>query len=66
MELSFLAKVRLPSFCASCPSADSSVHYQQLNIDAAEVEHLLVGLILDGKIKGRIDQINGRLELDKL
>ncbi|CAG8636011.1 11155_t:CDS:10 [Paraglomus occultum] len=36
---------------------------KQLNIPAQEVEDLLVGLVLDNKIVGRIDQVNQRLEL---
>ncbi|CAG8449053.1 7101_t:CDS:10 [Acaulospora colombiana] len=36
---------------------------KQLNIPAQDVEDLLVGLVLDQKIKGRIDQVNQRLEL---
>ncbi|KAJ3029851.1 UNVERIFIED_CONTAM: COP9 signalosome complex subunit 2 [Siphonaria sp. JEL0065] len=36
---------------------------KQLNVPAQDVEDLLVGLILDSKINGRIDQINSRLEL---
>jgi COP9 signalosome complex subunit 2 len=35
-----------------------------LSISADEVEDILVALILDGKIKGQIDQVAGRLELD--
>ena len=38
---------------------------QQLNVDKDEVEELLIGLILDGKVEGRIDQVTMRLELDK-
>ncbi|OZJ05588.1 COP9 signalosome complex subunit 2 [Bifiguratus adelaidae] len=38
---------------------------KQLNIPAHEVERLLIGLILDQRISGRIDQINQRLELDR-
>lgn len=38
---------------------------QQLNIDKAEVEEILIGLILEGKVEGRIDQVAQRLELDK-
>ena len=38
---------------------------QQLNVDKDEVEELLIGLILDGKVDGRIDQVTMRLELDK-
>jgi hypothetical protein len=29
------------------------------------VEELLVGLLLDGKIKGQIDQVHQRLELEQ-
>jgi len=36
---------------------------KELNISAKEVEPLLVELILDGKIQGRIDQINQILQL---
>jgi COP9 signalosome complex subunit 2 len=38
---------------------------KQLNVDKAEVEELLIGLILEGKVEGRIDQVNMRLELAK-
>ncbi|CAO3617010.1 unnamed protein product [Cunninghamella blakesleeana] len=38
---------------------------KQLNITTDDVEELLVGLILDGKIAGQIDQVNQRLELDQ-
>ncbi|KAJ3179013.1 COP9 signalosome complex subunit 2 [Gaertneriomyces sp. JEL0708] len=38
---------------------------KQLNISPSQVESLLISLILDKKIDGRIDQVNGRLELDK-
>ncbi|ORZ01183.1 PCI domain-domain-containing protein [Syncephalastrum racemosum] len=38
---------------------------QQLNITVEEVEDLLVVLILDDKISGRIDQVKGRLELEQ-
>jgi len=38
---------------------------QQLNVDKDEVEELLVGLILEGKVEGRIDQVSMRLELDR-
>lgn len=37
---------------------------QQLNVDIQEVEELLIGLILEGKVEGRIDQVGMRLELD--
>ena len=42
-----------------------STHRQELNIAAAEVEPLLVSLILDGRIDGLIDQVHQRLELTK-
>ena len=35
----------------------------ELNVDEAEVESLLVSLILDCKIDGRIDQVNKQLIL---
>jgi PCI domain len=38
---------------------------KQLNVNANEVEELLIDLILEGKIDGKIDQVNMRLELDK-
>ncbi|RKP10241.1 PCI domain-containing protein [Thamnocephalis sphaerospora] len=38
---------------------------QQLNITSNEVEELLIGLVLDGKIDGRIDQVSQRLELKR-
>jgi COP9 signalosome complex subunit 2 len=41
------------------------VCWQQLNVDKTEVEELLIGLILEGKVDGRIDQVNMRLELNK-
>ncbi|KAF5374988.1 hypothetical protein D9758_000524 [Tetrapyrgos nigripes] len=38
---------------------------KQLNVDIQEVEDLLIGLILEGKVEGRIDQVGMRLELDR-
>ncbi|KAI8339421.1 PCI domain-containing protein [Chlamydoabsidia padenii] len=38
---------------------------KHLNISSEEVEEILVGLILDGKISGQIDQVSNRLELDQ-
>ncbi|XP_013778833.1 COP9 signalosome complex subunit 2 isoform X1 [Limulus polyphemus] len=38
---------------------------KELNIDAPDVENLLVSCILDNTIQGRIDQVNHILELDK-
>jgi len=37
---------------------------EELNIPAKDVEDLMVGLILDNKIRGRIDQVNQLLELE--
>ncbi|KAI0361120.1 PCI-domain-containing protein [Trametes cingulata] len=37
---------------------------KQLNVDNEEVEELLIGLILEGKVEGRIDQVAMRLELE--
>lgn len=39
-------RVRIPSIA------------QQLNVPAGEVEQLLISLILDGRVAGRIDQVN--------
>lgn len=38
---------------------------KQLNVDNDEVEELLISLILEGKVDGRIDQVGMRLELDR-
>ncbi|KAI6012541.1 PCI domain-containing protein [Pisolithus orientalis] len=38
---------------------------KQLNVEIADVEELLIGLILEGKVDGRIDQVGMRLELDR-
>jgi len=37
---------------------------QELNISSAQVEDLMVSLILDNKIRGKIDQVNQLLELE--
>ncbi|KZT04074.1 PCI-domain-containing protein [Laetiporus sulphureus 93-53] len=37
---------------------------KQLNVDKDEVEDLLIGLILKGKVEGKIDQVAMRLELE--
>lgn len=37
---------------------------RELNIEVDELESLLVSLIIDGRINGKIDQINNRLILD--
>jgi COP9 signalosome complex subunit 2 len=36
-----------------------------LNVDKHEVEELLIGLILEGKVEGKIDQVAQRLEITK-
>ncbi|TFY83432.1 hypothetical protein EWM64_g585 [Hericium alpestre] len=38
---------------------------RQLNVEHEEVEELLIELILEGKVEGKIDQVAMRLELDK-
>lgn len=43
---------------------DLSFLAKQLNVPTEEVEELLIGLILEGKVEGRIDQVGMRLELD--
>jgi hypothetical protein len=62
MELSFLAKVSL--YFGSVK--DQLMPFQTLNIPRQEAEDLVVSLILDEKIKGKIDQVNGLLILDRL
>jgi COP9 signalosome complex subunit 2 len=37
-----------------------------LNVTRAEAEGLVVSLILDGRIKGKIDQVQGLLVLERL
>jgi COP9 signalosome complex subunit 2 len=61
LELSFLAKVT-----ASLRSRSHTLILspKQLNVDMPEVEELLIGLILEGKVQGRIDQVGMRLELE--
>lgn len=38
---------------------------RQLNVEKDEVEELLIELILEGKVEGKIDQVAMRLELDR-
>ncbi|EJD03731.1 PCI-domain-containing protein [Fomitiporia mediterranea MF3/22] len=38
---------------------------RQLNVETDEVEEMLMDLILEGKVQGRIDQVGMRLELDR-
>ena len=47
------------------PWKHTRIHLQELNIDAEEVESLLVACILDSTVHGRIDQVNQILELDQ-
>jgi COP9 signalosome complex subunit 2 len=37
-----------------------------LNVSRTDAEGLVVSLILDGKIRGKIDQVNGLLVLERL
>lgn len=62
LELSFLAKVSGLIFIVQSNSLSS---LKQLNVEIEEVEELLIGLILEGKVEGRIDQVGMRLELDR-
>lgn len=59
IEISYLARVR-PFLHRVAPLTLT----QQLRIPSAEVEDILVALILDTKILGSIDQVTQRLELD--
>jgi COP9 signalosome complex subunit 2 len=61
LELSFLAQVSILTLYYG----HSLISKQQLNVDKDEVEELLIGLILEGKVEGRIDQVAMRLELDR-
>jgi len=66
LELSFLAKVRFPTLAEQTAYATyTELLHQQLNVAIEEVEELLIGLILEGKVEGRIDQVGMRLELDR-
>ncbi|KAG9095448.1 hypothetical protein FRC07_011098 [Ceratobasidium sp. 392] len=38
---------------------------KQLNVEKSEVEELLIGLILEGKVEGKIGQVTQRLEITK-
>lgn len=60
LELSFLGKVRI-HLNLSCIVAHK---LQQLNVEIAEVEEMLIGLILEGRVEGKIDQVGMRLELE--
>ncbi|KAG8834788.1 hypothetical protein FRC17_007105 [Serendipita sp. 399] len=63
LDMSFLAKVFNNS--DSSPRPIGLTFTQQLNIGKPEVEEILIGLILEGKVEGRIDQVAQRLELDR-
>jgi len=56
-----LREHRLTHICADAVD----VIVQQLSIPDEQVEEIVVALILDEKIQGRIDQVTGRLELDR-
>jgi COP9 signalosome complex subunit 2 len=45
--------------------ADRYLSLQQLGIPDEQVEEIVVSLILDEKVHGRIDQVSGRLDLDR-
>lgn len=63
LELSFLSKVN-SAVCAVMLQTLTHTYHQQLNVDLQEVEELLTGLILEGKVEGKIDQVGMRLELE--
>lgn len=65
IELGFLAKVSVVRSIVST-AFDLGSFRQQLNIEKQDVEGILIELILDGKVKGKIDQQNGRVELERL
>ena len=50
--------------CGADPSADIPF-LKQLNVERDEVEEILIDLILEGKVQGRIDQVGMRLEIDR-
>jgi COP9 signalosome complex subunit 2 len=64
LEISFLARVR--SAKRHSEPRSLTLLTQQLHIEKEEVEEILIELILDGKIKGKVDQLNGRVELERL
>ena len=74
MRISFISQVTSsasPWWPSLIPSSwwpsliPSSPPPQELGIDVAEVEALLVSCILDNSINGRIDQVNQIMELDQ-
>lgn len=65
VELSFIAKVKKGDEGNTTKLLTWDPFVQRLNITVEEVEELAVGLILDKKISGQIDQVNQRLELEQ-
>ena len=64
IEIAYLARVSMFG-CGHWIWRDTEqVFIQQLSISVDEVEEILVALILDGRIRGQIDQVSGKLELD--
>jgi COP9 signalosome complex subunit 2 len=70
IEIPFISRVSrrsslclLQNFQSACPILIRVL--QQLNIPVEDVEELLVTLILDKKISGRIDQVQQRLEIQQ-
>lgn len=66
LEISFLARVCIHGMCGPACAGTNESDFQQLHIEKEEVEEILIELILDGKIKGKVDQLNGRVELERL
>lgn len=66
IEIAYLARVSQSLFPLFTHRAITpTVASQQLGIPDSHVEEIVVALILDEKILGRIDQVTGRLELDR-
>lgn len=59
LKIDFLADV-------SSGHSPSDADDKTLSIPMSDVENLVVSLILDGRIKGKIDQVNGIIVLDRL
>ena len=62
LELTFLAKVRA---LLHARRDTQLTMVKQLNVERDEVEEILIDLILEGKVQGRIDQVGMRLEIDR-
>jgi COP9 signalosome complex subunit 2 len=67
IDISFISKVSFIFYFTNKSMVDQLffLKLQQLNVPEDEVEELLVGLILDERILGKIDQVNRRLELER-